>query len=304
MNTRRTVALRTLAAALSVLLTLSACGAAAPAPGLRNQSAESAAAPGGAADSGSTTSTIAGADTDAAQVAARLIVRNASLTLIVQDTPTQMDAVTRMATDLGGYIAASSTQKFDQGLQAMVTLRVPAAQFDTALSQLHKMAVDVREEKISGEDVTAQYTDLNAQLTNLQAAEIQLRDIMSKTTKTEDVLSVFNQLTQKRGEIEQVKGRIQYLSQAAAMATINVTLIPDAMAQPLQLAGWRPEGVVKSAVQALIDALQTIATIAIWLIIVVIPIALILASPFILLFYILRRRSRNRKAQQQAVAKQ
>lgn len=302
MNIRWTVTFRTLAAAMVILL-LSACGAAAT-PSIGNQSVESAAAPRGAGDSSSTTGNTGSTAADAAQVAARLIVRNANLTLIVQDTATQMDAVTRMATDLGGYIATSSTQKFDQGLQASVTMRVPAAQFDAALSQLKKMAVDVRSEQITGEDVTAQYTDLNAQLTNLQAAEIQLRDIMSQTTKTDDVLSVFNQLTQKRGEIEQVKGRIQYLSQAAAMATINVTLIPDALAQPVQIAGWRPEGVVKSAVQALVNALQAIASIAIWLIIVVIPVALILASPFILLFYVLRRRSRNRKAQQQAVAKQ
>ncbi len=301
MNTRSVVTVRRTLAALAGALLLTACaGAPSAAPAVRNQSAESAAAPGG----GKTGTTVSAVSYSAAQVTARMIVRNGSLTLVVQDTATQLDAITKLATDLGGFVATSSTTRYDQGLQARLTLRVPAAQFDNAMASLKKMATEVREETMSGEDVTAQYTDLNAQLTNLQAAELQLREIMSKTTKTDDVLAVFNQLTQKRGEIEQVKGRMQYLSQAAAMATINVTLIPDALAQPLQVAGWRPEGVVKSAVQALVDALQAIATVAIWLVIVVIPVLLILSSPFILLFLILRRRNRNRKAQQPAAAKQ
>ena len=81
------------------------------------------------------------------------------------------------------------------------------------------VAVEVRDEKVSGDDVTAEYVDLSSRLKNLEAAEEQLRDILARAEKTEDVLAVFNQLTAIRGEIEQVKGRMQYLSQSAALAT-------------------------------------------------------------------------------------
>jgi hypothetical protein len=234
---------------------------------------------------------------DVSQVAARLIVRNASLTLIVQDTQAQLDVIAGLASRLNGYIASSSTQKYEQGLQARLTLRVPSDKLDEAMAELRKLAVEVREEQITGEDVTAEYTDLTSRMKNLEAAEAQLRDILSKAEKTEDVLSVFNQLTQIRGEIEQTKGRMQYLSQSASLATINVTLIPDALAQPLTVAGWRPEGVVKSAVEALITALQGLATLTIWLVIVVLPIALIISSPFIVLIALIRRRNNRRKQQ-------
>jgi hypothetical protein len=136
----------------------------------------------------------------------------------------------------------------------------------------------------------------------LQAAELQLRQIMSQTTRTEDVLNVYNQLVQKRGEIEQVKGRMQYLSQSAAMATVTVTLTPDQLAQPVQVAGWRPEGVVKSALEALISGLQTVATIVIWLVIVVLPIGLIVILPIVVIARLLRRRNKN-KPQPVVVAK-
>ncbi|MCL5998422.1 MAG: DUF4349 domain-containing protein [Chloroflexi bacterium] len=229
------------------------------------------------------------------QATTRLVVRNADLTLIVQDTQAQMEAVNRLATELNGYVSSSSTQKYEEGLQARLTLRVPVEAFNTALERLHKLAVEVRAEQISGEDVTAEYTDLTSRLKNLESAEAQLRSLMEKAEKTEDVLAVFNQLTQIRGEIEQIKGRMQYLSQSAALATISVTLIPDQLAQPVQVAGWRPEGVAKSAIEALIAALQGLASLAIWLVIVILPVGLIILSPFIALVVILRRRNKRKQ---------
>jgi hypothetical protein len=77
-------------------------------------------------------------------------------------------------------------------------------------------------------------------------------------------------------------------------------MMPDKLAQPLQIAGWRPEGVVKSAVQALVDALQGVATLVIWLVIVILPVGLILASPFIAIGLIIRSRNKRKKAKQQA----
>ncbi len=284
---------------LTVVGLLSACSAAAPSqtsvekvgsqsPGLVAPSSESS--------SGAVAKITASDTTASDQIAKRLIVQNATLTLIVKDTLSAMSDISRLATGLNGYVASSSTHTFEQGIQGSITIRVPADKLDTVLDSLHKMATEVRDEAVTGQDVTAQYIDLNAQLTNLQAAEIQLREIMSRTQKTDDVLSVYNQLSQKQGEIEQVKGRIQYLAQSAAMATIAITLTPDQLAQPVQIAGWHPEGVLKSAVEALIGGLQTLATIAIWFIVVVLPIGLIISSPFILLIVLLRRRNR-RKAQ-------
>jgi hypothetical protein len=302
MNAHRRPLFRNLAAMLTGLLLISACGAASTPQGGSNQAAPQAGmanAPSGAPEVKSAVS-----DTSASsQITARLIVRNATLTLIVKDTQQQLSDITKLATDLGGYVASSSSHKYEEGTQGQITVRVPAEKLDSALDSLHKMAVEVRDEQVSGQDVTAEYTDLNSQLTNLQAAELQLREIMSQTTRVDDVLTVYNQLVQKRGEIEQVKGRIQYLSQSAAMATITVTLTPDQLAQPLQIAGWHPEGVLKSAVEALISGLQTLATIFIWLIVVVLPIGLIIASPFVIIIALLRRRNR-RKPQPDTSAKE
>lgn len=271
---------------------LSSCASAA-APAEQSDSRQLATAPAARAEANAAVDAVS--DTgDSQQATQRLIIRNATLTIVVQDTQTQITNVTKLADELKGYIASSSTRKYNEGLQATITLRIPADQLDVALDRLHKMAVEVRSEQITGQDVTAEYTDLNSRLKNLEAAEVQLRDLMSRADKTEDVLAVYRELVQKRGEIEQVKGRMQYLSQSAAMATINVTMVPDTLAGPLQVAGWRPEGVLKSAVEALVNGLQIVLTIGIWLIVVILPIGLLIASPFILIAWVIRRRRKNK----------
>lgn len=276
------------------LLALAGCASAAPAPmyeardsGAFAPATEAPAQPAAAGSAGVQSS-------DSQTIADRMVIRNASLMLVVGDPLAQMDAVTRMAGELQGYVASSSTSKYQQGVRVTITLRVPSEQFEEALRRLRALAVEVREEEISGQDVTAEYTDLNSRLKNLEAAEAQLREIMDNATNTDDVLAVFNELTRIRGEIEVIKGRMQFLSQSAALATINVTLLPDALAQPVQIAGWRPEGVIKDAVEALVSILQGLVSLLIWLVIVAIPVGLVLTSPFVALIVILRRRSRRK----------
>ena len=143
--------------------------------------------------------------------------------------------------------------------------------------------------------MTAEYVDLDAQLKNLEAAEAQLNKIMEQAFNTEDVLNVYQQLTQIRGQIEQIKGRMKYLSQSAALSTINVTLIPDALARPVEVGGWRLEGVAKDAVEALIGTLQGLASIAVWMVIVVLPVVLIMAMSVVIVIVLIRRVRHNRK---------
>jgi hypothetical protein len=108
-------------------------------------------------------------------------------------------------------------------------------------------------------------------------------------------LAVYRELTQIRGQIEQIKGSMKYLSQSAALATISVTLIPDALAQPIQVGGWRPEGVAKEAFEALVATLQGLASLLIWLVIVVLPVLLILTLPIVVIVLLIRRARRNKR---------
>jgi len=270
--------------------------AAAPAasPSVRTESAI-AAAPRAAATSAPAAIGGAAANSAQAQVdAERLVIRNATLKLLVKNTEEDMSAVTKLVAEMGGFVNSSNTTKFDKGVQATLVLKIPSQKFDETMDRLRKLAIEVQSETISGQDVTAEFSDLDAQTKNLEAAETQLRGILAKTDKAEDVLKVFNELTKIRGQIEQLKGRMNFLSRSAAMATINVTLTPDKLAEPVVLPGWRPQGIAKQAFEALLSGLQGLGTLAIWLVIFALPIGLVVFGPPILLIRWLRnRRNRN-----------
>ncbi len=231
----------------------------------------------------------------------RIVIKNASLSLLVKDASATSDEIARLTESMGGFVISTNLYETTYGQndtrvkQASVSIRVPADRLDEALSKIKDMAVEVQSENVSGQDVTAEYTDLQSRLRNLEAAEKQLQNIMDGATKTEDVLSVYNQLVSIREQIEVIKGQIKYYDESAAFSQISIELIPDVVAQPLDIGGWRPVGVARDAVELLIQSLQALVNVLIYLAICGVPFFLILVLPAWLGVRSLRRRRRMAK---------
>lgn len=281
-----------------IALVLSGCGAAAPTP-MQPGVAPAAPMPLGApafseeAGQAAERSALDATSSNLPETSQRLIVRTANLSIVVQDTNEALRRISALATQMDGFVVTSHTSKVDQATRGSITIRVPAEKFDEAIRQIEALATDVETRDIRGEDVTEQYVDLQSRLRNLEATEAQLQKIMERADKIEDVLNVYRQLSETRGQIEQVKGRIQFLEQSAALSSITIDLIPDELAQPLAVGGWRPTGTARNALQALVRTLQGLADIAIWLALYVLPILVVLALPVVVIFLIVRRLRRR-----------
>jgi hypothetical protein len=236
--------------------------------------------------------------------AIRLVIKNASLSIAVDDPAKSMDTISHMAESMGGFVvSANMSQTYlsngAQVPQVSMTIRIPAERLDEALVTIKaETSLPIINENVSSQDVTAEYTDLGSRLTNLQAAEAQLQEIMGSATKTEDVLAVYAQLVSVREQIEVIKGQMQYYEQSAAMSAISVELIANAAVQPITIAGWQPGGVAKEALQSLIHTLQSLANFGIRLAILYIPVLLVIFGPIILIIWGIVswiRRGRRRK---------
>ncbi len=246
-----------------------------------------------------------GAPEASAPSADRLVIKNANLQIVVQDPPAVMDAISKMAESMGGYVVSANLYQtvLEGGVkvpQANITIRVPAEKLDEALKQIkaHSDQLPLRED-ISSQDVTSEYTDLNSRLRNLEATEAQLQKIMEDAYSTEDVLRVYQELTNVRQEIEVIKGRMQYLEQSAALSAISVDLIADAAVQPITIGGWEPTGVAKDALRALVRTYQNLADFLIWLVLYIIPVGAVIVLPLYFIIRGLRRWRRKRKVQEQ-----
>jgi hypothetical protein len=308
---------------VALIVVLSACGAsraaptsaplAAQAPGMRSSVSEQS--------GGAPAPAVAGAN-DAAKTLAnnaaaqeRLIQMNVDLSIIVSDPQKKMEAVNQLAKDLGGYIISMNmsqvyTPSGNTVPQGSISIRVPAEKLESALNQIKTGVVKVQSESRSGQDVTSQYVDLKSQLTNLEKAEQDLQAIMDEaknnpgndsTTKTQDVLNVYNQIVSIRGQIEQIKGQMKYIEETTSTSSINVTLIAEETIKPIEIGGWKPQGVARNAIQALVKFLQGFVNFVIYLILLVLPILIVVFGPVALVIWAivaLVKRRRTKKTVQ------
>jgi hypothetical protein len=212
---------------------------------------------------------------------ARMIVRSADVRITVADTSKTVAAVTKSVEAAGGYVSASQIWREGELLRARVTLRVPAGRLTESLAAIRELAKRVDNETITSNDVSEEFVDLESRLRNLEATETELLELLKvarvNSRKATDVLEVHQQVSTIRGEIEQARGRMRYLSQVAEMSTIALEIVPDAIAQPVVEPGWRPFVIARDASRALVGVMQAAGTAAIWLVIYVLPILGMLA---------------------------
>jgi hypothetical protein len=242
-------------------------------------------------------------DFSSTQLQERLVIQNADLSIVVADPQVKMAAISAMAKELGGFVVSSNMYRsyLSNGKpvpEGSITIRVPADKLDSALNQIKADAVEVRNENRSGQDVTQNYIDLNSQLKSMQAAADQLTRIMQSAEKTEDVLNVFTQLQSYNQQIEVLKGQIQYYEQASALSAISINLIAEETIQPIDIGGWKPQGVARDAIQSLIRFWQGFVDFMINFFLLALPVIITIFLPFYLLFLVVRaivRRLRHKK---------
>lgn len=225
----------------------------------------------------------------------RVILRTATLRIVVSDTQAALREITGLTAEFGGWVVSSNisrvnTPSGEEAIRGSITVRVTAERLDEALDQIKASAISVESENVTGQDVTQQYVDLTSRLNNLQAAETQLQGILEDARRTEDVLTVYNELVRVRGEIESIQGQIQYYSESAAFSSVNVELVPEALEIPIQIAGWSPEGTARGAFLALLNVLRFLVDVAITVVVLVVPVILIFGVPGWLVYRRVRRR--------------
>ncbi len=243
----------------------------------------------------------------------RIVIQNADLSIVVSDVEGRMKNIQIMAQQMGGFVVSSNlyqsyTSDYVEVPEAQIVIRVPSEKLENALEQIKKDVVEVQNETRSGQDVTAEYVDLQSRLKNYEAAEAQLEAIMEKATETEDVVNVFNQLVYYREQIELVKGQIKYYEEAAALSAISVRVIAEETVKPVVIGKWEPKGVALEAVQDLVNFLKGFVDFLIRFVVYTLPVWIIIGIPLYIVFLGVRAvfrkiRGNKKKVQPQEVEK-
>ena len=197
----------------------------------------------------------------------RMIVRTGEMSLVVKDVIQARDEIAQLAVRFDGYVVSSRISGEEQDRRGWISIRVPDDKYEQALAELRGLAVRVTSESTDSRDITEEYIDLQSRLKNAEATENQYLALLEKAEEVEDILRIYESLSRVRSEIEQIKGRMQYLERTSSMSLIEVRLEPEATAKPLVRAGWNALEILKSAVRGIITFGQWLGIITIWLLI-------------------------------------
>jgi hypothetical protein len=223
-----------------------------------------------------------------------LVVKNADLNLEVADVSRALEALAALSVAQGGYVIESSTATWSDSPRGMMRFTVPVDRFEGALSEIRSLADRVVSETTSGQDVTAEYIDLGARLSTLEATRDRVRELLAEAEKVDESLAVSQELSRLDSEIESIKGQMQYLSGRAAFSTITVTL--STTPTVASSAPWSPGATLERAASSAVRLAQGLGDAAIWIVVGGAPLWIVALLAFLILIGAIRWLRRPRPA--------
>ena len=162
------------------------------------------------------------------------IIKTATMRLEIKEFKKYNDYVHNAVKNYGAYIAQEEQKLSDEKSEAILSIKVPVAQFETIMNQLPGSDAKVLERKITTEDVTGEVVDTRSRLEAKKQMRIKYIEFLKQSRNMEEVLQVQNEINSIQEEIESAAGRVEYLSHQSAYSTIHLTFY-----QPMN--GYKPD---------------------------------------------------------------
>jgi archaellum component FlaC len=153
----------------------------------------------------------------------RMIIYTGYISLETNDIDGTIAMIRSLADRYGGYVASSNKYMYDEEVRAEIVIRVPKDKFHAAIQEIESYG-KVLNENVNSEDITQQYIDLKARLSNLQHQEKRLLEILELAKNVDEILAIEKELERVRGEIESLQGQINYLERNVEMSIISINL--------------------------------------------------------------------------------
>ena len=188
----------------------------------------------------------------------RKIIKNAHLTLTVDDYQQAVEEIRAKVVTLNGYVAYETEYTTDKlgTKRGSMQVRIPQPGFETFLKGLEPLG-EMKRKEIDSQDVTEEYIDVTGRLNALRVKEERLLDILTKSGTLNEILAVENELANTRSQLETTEGRLRYLNNQTSFSTISISLEQAAVSTQQVTAGGL-KGVRQRAKAAFIEAINNI----------------------------------------------
>ncbi len=221
----------------------------------------------------------------------RKIIKSAYIELEIESGKfeSSLFKISNLAEQNGGFVSNTQSYSDSEGnlTSGRINIRIPCDNFDFVVDKVRAIGT-VESISMSGQDVTQEYVDLESRLRNLNAQEKVLLDLMSQSKTVADSIEVQRELSYVQGEIEVIKGRMNYLDTMISFSTIDVYLHEP---EPIRTTpGWGFLDALKRGLRGAVKVLNG----TIVFLIVMSPVLVLIAIILIIVWLIIRARKRRR----------
>lgn len=250
-------------------------------------------------------STIASALPSAGMTAAqaapidRKVIKTADLDVEVEDIDGATTRIRELVDSLNGFVESATVTSYDTSRQAEITARVPSAHFREVYDAVKALG-KVNRDHIGGQDVTEEYIDLERRIANLQAQEKRVREMFNEAETVEDLLKIEQRLTEVRGQIESLQGRLHYLKDRVSFSTFTITLNEPGEAPIDEPEGWKIGYHLRGAWMALVRAFRGLVYGVIWIAVA----GAVVWIPLVIVIWLIRRWALRRRAARESAERQ
>ena len=155
----------------------------------------------------------------------RKVIMDGDVSLETLDFDDSVNAMDQMIKDFGGFAEARNVRGKSQNSRALRTasyiIRVPAESFELVLKSMGSIGT-VLESSSKGTDITDQYYDAQTRIRTLKVQEETLLDILAKSTKLEDVITLERRIAEVRYEVESLENTIKNYDRLVSFSRITV----------------------------------------------------------------------------------
>lgn len=231
----------------------------------------------------------AGGAVSTAVTSDRQIIKNAYVTMRVDDVAKSAFDVHGLVKKRNGLISAEDTQASGESTSSMITAQIPAADLDAFIADVARLGT-VDAVTVSAQDVTGQVVDLDARIKALQTSVDRMTQLLAQAQKIDDMLAIETQLSSRQGELDSLSAQRKALGEQVALSTVTVALSPISSVTQVDAPGFLSG--LASGWAALVAAVTIMFTAAGFLL----PFAVIALAVVVPVVIVVVRRTRRRQA--------
>lgn len=165
-----------------------------------------------------------------APVSERKLIKEGEIEFETDNLDAAREDIYTAVDEFKGYIASEQVFNSPGRTTNTLTVRVPAADFDSFLAAASRSAQRLERKNIRVNDVTEEYLDVEARLKTKQELEARYRSLLSEAKNVSEILEIERELNLVRSEVESMEGRMKFLNNQVAFSTLSISMyqvLPD-----------------------------------------------------------------------------